>query len=84
MDLDKCGNLSENLCSVNLSELKKADSLAQFFACFTYLGDYIDKGGYDKCYEHALEMIAFLEKQQKEYQQQIEQLTQLKFKETIW
>lgn len=71
MDLDKCGNLSENLCSVNLSELKKADSMAQFFACFTYLGDYIDLGGYDKCYEHALEMITFLEKQQKEYSKEI-------------
>ena len=64
MDLDKTGDLSENLCSVSLSELRKADSMAQFFACFTYLGDYIDKGGYEKCYEHALEMIAFLEKQE--------------------
>lgn len=71
LDLDRCGNLSENLCSVNLSELRKANSLAQFFACFTYLGDYIDQGGYDKCYEHALEMIAFLEKQQKEYSKDI-------------
>lgn len=71
MDLDKCGNLSENLCSVNLSELKKAESMAQFFACFTYLGDYIDQGGYEKCYEHALEMITFLEKQQKEYSEEI-------------
>lgn len=67
MDLDKTGNLSENLCSVSLTELKKADSLAQFFACFTYLGDFIDKGGYDKSYEHALEMIEFLKKQESEY-----------------
>ena len=71
MDLDKTGNLSENLCSVNLAELRKADSLAQFFACFTYLGDYIDQGGYEKCYEHALEMIELLEKQEKEYSKEI-------------
>jgi len=43
--------------------MKKAHSLAQFFACFTYLGDYIDNGGYEKCYDHALEMISFIEKQ---------------------
>lgn len=71
MDLDKTGDLSENLCSVNLLELKKADSLAQFFACFTYLGDYTDKGGYEKCYEHALEMISFLEKQENKYSKEI-------------
>lgn len=71
MDLDKTGDLVENLCSVNLNELKKANSIAQFFACFTYLGDYIDQGGYDKCYEHALEMIDFLEKQQKNHREEI-------------
>lgn len=63
MDLDKQGDFKNNLCSVNITEMKKADSMAQFFACFTYLGDYIDNGGYDKCYEHALDMIMFLEKQ---------------------
>lgn len=63
LDLDKEGNLSQNLCSVNLQDMKKADSLAQFFACFTCLSDYEDDGGYEKCYEHALEMIGFLENQ---------------------
>lgn len=63
MDLDKKGNLRENFCSVTISEMKRAKSLAQFFACFTYLGDYIDNGGYDACYIHALDMITFLEKQ---------------------
>lgn len=63
MDLDKQGDFMNNHCSVNIAEMKKADTLAQFFACFTYLGDYINDGGYDECYEHALEMISFLEKQ---------------------
>ena len=56
MDLDKKGNLGENFCSVTISEMKRAKSLAQFFACFTYLGDYIDNGGYDACYVHALDI----------------------------
>lgn len=71
LDIDKQGNFAENLCSVNIEQMKKANSLAQFFACFTYLGDYIDNGGYDKCYEHALEMIEFLEKQLVVYKEDI-------------
>lgn len=67
LDLDKQGDFQENLCSVSIQEMKKADSLAQFFACFTYLGDYIDNGGYDGCYKHALEMISFFEKQIMKY-----------------
>lgn len=63
MDLDKQGDLVTNLCSVNIPEMKKVKSLAQFFACFTCLADYIDKNGYEDCYEHALEMISFLKKQ---------------------
>jgi len=71
MDLDKKGNLKENLCSVYLEDMKKANSMAQFFACFTYLGDYVDNGGYEKCYEHALSMIQFLKTQVKEYENDI-------------
>jgi len=71
MDIDKQGDFLNNLCSVSLSEMKKADSLAQFFACFTYLGDFLNDGGYEKCYEHALEMIAFLEKQMCTYSAEI-------------
>lgn len=67
MDIDKKGDFRDNLCSVNISEMKKANSLAQFFACFTYLGDYEKDGGYEKCYEHALEMITFIEKQMDKY-----------------
>ena len=71
MDIDKQGDFLNNLCSVSIPEMKKADSLAQFFACFTYLGDYIDNGGYEKCYEHALDMISFLEKQMSVYSKDI-------------
>ena len=32
LDIDKQGTLLDNLCSVNLTDMKKADSFAQFFA----------------------------------------------------
>lgn len=67
LDIDKQGDFYNNHCSVNITEMKKAHSLAQFFACFTYLGDYIDKDGYDGCYEHALEMLTFFEEQMSIY-----------------
>lgn len=63
MDLDKEGNLMENQCSINIPGMKKAGTLAQFFACFTYLGDYKAKGAYEKGYARILEMIRFLDQQ---------------------
>lgn len=71
LDIDKQGTLLDNLCSVNLTDMKKADSFAQFFACFTNLGDYLEQDGYEKCYEHALEMIGFIEKQADDYRKEI-------------
>ena len=71
MDWDKKGDLYNNLCSVNIAEMKVADSMAQFFACFTKFGEYEGNGGYEKCYEHALDMISFLEKQINTYEQEI-------------
>lgn len=71
MDIDKQGDFRQNLCCVNISDMKKAQSLAQFFACFTYLGDYIDHGGYDKCYEHTLAMIRFAKSQLEEFSSDI-------------
>ena len=63
MDLDKEGNLMENQCSINIPGMKKAGTLAQFFACFTYLEDYKAKGAYEKGYARILEMIRFLDQQ---------------------
>ena len=71
LDIDKQGTLLDNLCSVNLTDMKKADSFAQFFACFTNFGDYLEQDGYEKCYEHALEMIGFIEKQADDYRKEI-------------
>lgn len=67
MDIDKEGNLHENQCSVNIPAMKRGKSMAQFFACFGYLDDFKDKGGYDGCYHHVLDMITYLNEQIEKY-----------------
>ena len=49
------------LC-VDIEKLKNADSLAQFFACFIYMDDFVGEDRYTKGYQHALEMIRFAKK----------------------
>lgn len=71
MDLDKSGDLMRNQCSVAIPYMKEAGTKAQFFACFTYFKEYENAGGYDKCYEHVHEMIAYLKKQAEEYHSDI-------------
>lgn len=65
MDLDKCGDLMENQCAISIPGMQKAGTMAQFFACFTHVKDYV--GGYDECYQHVFEMIGFMEKQVSSY-----------------
>ena len=63
LDLKGEGNLYENGCAVNIPGMREAGTLAQFFACFTDAGEYKENDGYEKCYMHVQEMIAFMEKQ---------------------
>lgn len=70
-DPNEDGNLMENRCSVSIPHMKKAGTKAQFFACFTYLEDYKEAGGYEGCYNHVQEMIACMEEQTERYQDQI-------------
>ena len=62
-DQNEGGNLMENRCSVSIPHMKKAGTKAQFFACFTYLEDYKEAGGYEGGYKHVQEMIACMEGQ---------------------
>lgn len=71
LDLDKCGNLMENSCAVSIPGMKKAGTAAQFFACFTYIEDYKEHGGYEDAWKHCLEMIAFLKKQEEMFSEEI-------------
>lgn len=55
--------------SINIPGMRKAGTLAQFFACFTYLEQ--AEGGYEECYLDALAMIRILEKQCEKYPDEI-------------
>lgn len=61
MDLDKRGDFMENECSISIPGMKKAGTMAQLFACFTFVEDMA--GNYDECYRHVREMIDYMEQQ---------------------
>jgi len=63
MDLGGEGDLMTGSCDVSIPGMRQADTLAQFFACFGYLDDFMDRGGYDACYSHILEMARYLKEQ---------------------
>ena len=70
MDLGGQGDLKKNDGSVSIEYMKKAGTKAQFFACFTYILDEIEKGmqcdmtePYDRCYQKVLKMIDYLDTQ---------------------
>ena len=48
MDLDRTGDLYKSGCAVTIPDMKKAGTVAQFFACFTYLEDYRKGNGYEE------------------------------------
>ncbi len=60
-------DLKSTDCDVNLSGMREAGTMAQFFACFTYLKDHqkdqSPEEGYEECFHQALEMIDLMEKQ---------------------
>lgn len=62
--------MSREFC-VNIPGMRKAGTLAQFFACFTYVPD--AKDGYDECYRDALAMIRILACQCEKYPDEIAQ-----------
>lgn len=66
---EKAGqDLKNTDCSVSLSGMKKAGTMAQFFACFTCLKEYQD---YEKCFEQALHLIRLMEKQCRVFPEEI-------------
>lgn len=56
-------NLENTDCCISIPEMKKAGTMAQFFACFTCLGDFMETDGYEGCYRQALHMISLMEEQ---------------------
>lgn len=55
--------LRGNQWAIDIEKMKEAGSLAQFFACFIYMDDFVGEERYTKAYEHALNMIAYGKKQ---------------------
>ena len=66
MDLGGKGDFVHNNCDVCLSKLRKADSMAQFFACFVGMtampGSSVEEK-YEAGYQHALKMIEVFHQQ---------------------
>lgn len=52
-------NLRKNELCVDLERLRKADSMAQFFACFINMKRYEGADRFEQAYHHVLEMIAY-------------------------
>ncbi len=63
MDLDKTGDFYRSRCAVTIPGMKEAGTIAQFFACFTYLEDYRTGNGYEDAYLHVQEMIDYFKRQ---------------------
>lgn len=62
-------DLKENDFCISIPGMKKAGTLAQFFACFTHLPS--AAGGYEECYGDALAMIRILQRQCERYPQEL-------------
>ena len=71
MDLDRKGDLYKSGCAVTIPDMKKAGTVAQFFACFTYLEDYHKGNGYEDAYLHVQEMIDYFEHQMEVWKEDI-------------
>lgn len=65
IDLDREGDLGKSRCAVTVPGMKKAGTIVQMFACFTYFEDYRRKNGYEDAYRHVHEMIDYFEQQTK-------------------
>ena len=50
--------LNDNPFCIDLQKLKRAESTAQFFACFIYLKQFEGNGRYTKGYDYAMQMLA--------------------------
>ena len=50
-------HLQRNELCIDIEKMRKANSMAQFFACFVNLRKFDEQSGYDKAYQYALEMI---------------------------
>ncbi len=62
-------DLMQNDFCIHIPGMRKAGTLAQFFACFTCLSQ--TEGGYEECYSDVLSMIQILDSQCEKYPNEI-------------
>ena len=54
---DESISLRENALCIDVQKMRKAESMAQIFACFIYKENFPGEDGYDHAYNYALHMI---------------------------
>ena len=64
-------DLWRNSLCVDLGKMKKADSMAQFFACFIYMKMFQGEERFSQGYQYALDMIGFAKKEFEKYPEEI-------------
>lgn len=64
-------DFGKNSLCVDLGKMKKADSMAEFFACFIYMKLFQGEDRFSKGYQYALDMIAFAKKEIEKYPEEI-------------
>lgn len=63
-------DLMHNDYSISIPGMKKAGTLVQFFACFTYVSSVA--GGYEECYGQVLDMIRIMKDQCRIYRDEMD------------
>lgn len=56
---EKDVNLKSNHLGIDLKKMKAAGSIAQFFACFIHISEFIGEDRFTQGYQHALKMISY-------------------------
>ena len=55
--------LKKNDLKVDIEKMKRADSAAQFFACYVCMDEFLGKSRYEQAYEYIQMMVTYLKKQ---------------------
>ena len=63
--------LGKNSLCVDIEKMKKADSMAQFFACFIYMKMFQGEDRFSKGYQYALDMISYAKEEFDKYPEEI-------------
>lgn len=63
--------LGQNSLCVDLEKMRKADSIAQFFACFIYMKMFQGEDRFSQGYQYALDMITFAKQELGKYPEEI-------------